>query len=125
MGYWGQDVDVQCRDCSRYAHSNYATGARLRFTAEQGRLPLTLSAGGARHVRASRYVSGSGIDGKPGADFRQTFYTAELGLGLAVPIRNRLTLTAEGIGFVPVGAEENDPWNTTRYALLFGMAYAL
>lgn len=126
-GFWhtsAAEATRRCATCAVAGYRGYQAGARLRLAAHRGSFPLVLSAGVARQMVAVEEV-GVWTDQGPAADQRSHFTLAELGLGVDFALSDGWRVQGEALGFLPVAAHENNPLNTGRYALLFGVAYVL
>ena len=107
--FWhdGGEKSVTCVDCIRYSYNTYTIGARMSLVAERAfPVPVYLFGGTSYHALYAEYVGGAGIDGRPGADYRDPFWAIEAGGGVDIPIRSRWHLGSTAQAVVPVSTFE-------------------
>lgn len=124
-GYWNDGVQKpssSCADCITYSYSSHIVGARLYTVLEALPIPLSLLGGLSHHFLSAEYIGGRGVAGRPGNDFRDNYGSAEVGLRIAVPLSDRLTITTEVQEHIPLSGKQG---YRTRPAFKLGFSFSI
>ena len=101
-GWRDAGTPAGCRDCITYSYTSVLLGARVAVSLDRFPLPILFRGGLSRHFVFAEYLSGATLSAADPDEYRDTYYAAEAGVRLQVPVTGRLQVGGDAGFHIPM-----------------------